>query len=253
MTNPAERCPTGIPGLDEMLEGGFPRGRTILLTGSCGTGKTIFATQFLYNGTLKYNEPGVLLTLEQNIFNLKKDMLAFNYDLEKLEDAEKLAIIDGSLTRFGGDIAVNPPKHGESVYLDSRSLMETKKTIDIIIEKAKKINAKRVVVDSLPALDDLIIERQSARTIILAMNYRLQASGLTSILISDIMDDNVISKHGIEEYIVDGVIILKTNDALNTRTLKINKMRNTNHPLNSRIFAFTKEGIAVQSQQQKKT
>ncbi|MBU4266966.1 MAG: circadian clock protein KaiC, partial [Candidatus Altiarchaeota archaeon] len=62
-----DRCPTGIPGLDEVISGGFPRGRTILLTGACGTGKTIFGIQYLFNGITKYNEPGVLVLLEQNI------------------------------------------------------------------------------------------------------------------------------------------------------------------------------------------
>jgi len=70
----SDRCRTGIPGLDDILDGGFPRGRTILLKGECGTGKTIFGAQFLHNGVVKYNEPGVLVLLEQNINYFKKTL-----------------------------------------------------------------------------------------------------------------------------------------------------------------------------------
>jgi len=80
-----ERVKTGIPGLDELIEGGFPRGDTILVAGKAGTGKSILATQFIYKGVTEYNEPGVLVTLEEPPNLIKRNMLRFGMDLAKLE------------------------------------------------------------------------------------------------------------------------------------------------------------------------
>ena len=79
-----DRVKTGIPGLDELIEGGFPRGDTILVAGKAGTGKTILANQFLYNGAVMYEEPGVLVTLEESPIAIKRNMLRFNMDFEAL-------------------------------------------------------------------------------------------------------------------------------------------------------------------------
>ncbi len=87
-----DRCPTGISGLDELMGGGLPMGRNILLSGACGTGKTTFAIEFLYNGIVKYNEPGILVTMEQNPQEVRQDMLKYGFDLEKLEKDGKLVI-----------------------------------------------------------------------------------------------------------------------------------------------------------------
>ena len=149
----SDRCKTGIPGLDEIVDGGFPRGRTILLKGECGTGKSIFAAQFLHNGIVKYNEPSVLVLLEQNINYFKKDVAAFNFQIDELEEAGKLVIIDASLSRF--NLTETSTKSTKSFSLTSRDLIGTKEVVDIIIDAAKELKAERVVIDSLPALEPL--------------------------------------------------------------------------------------------------
>lgn len=239
-----ERCPTGTPGLDEILDGGFPRGRTILLKGSCGTGKTILGAQFIYEGIRKFNEPGVLVLLEQNINHFKTDMLAFGCDLSELEDLGKLVIVDASLSRFNlSDINLPKPSHDKSFSLTSMELIETKEVIDIIVDTAEEINAKRVVIDSLPALNNLVKSRGSARDIILGMNYRLQAAELTSILIEDVIDH----EEWVEDYVVDGVILLeyKTSGPDVGRYLTIQKMRATKHSENIHPIRF-RTGIGVE-------
>lgn len=250
-----KKCPTGIPGLDELLDGGFPRRRSILLSGSCGTGKTIFGVQYLYNGILQYNEPGILVTLEQNPKELKQDMLNFGFDLQKLENEGKLIIIDASLSRAG--IRITSP---ESVISNfeipegSTSLLpdefNIERILEIIVSKAKWINAKRVVIDSLPALDFLVKGqdgglRHMIRQMILAINYRLKANGLTSLLITETPETDGISAHDVESYVVDGVIILTVNEALDMRTIKIRKMRQTEHSLKPRTIEFTENGLVV--------
>lgn len=241
------RCPTGIPGLDELIGGGFPKDRTILLAGACGTGKSIFGVQFLYNGITKYSEPGILLMLEQNVDHLKNDLLAFNCNVEELEEVGKLVIIDASLARFNiGGISAAAPTRDRSFSLTSAELMETKEVVDIVIDTAKEINARRVVVDSLPALDNLVQKKGDVRDLILNMNYRLQASGLTSILISDILEDKP-PGYGLESYIVDGVIVLeyKTSGPDAGRNLMIQKMRGTKHSENIHPIEFV-EGVGIE-------
>jgi len=89
-----ERCPTGIYGLDELREGGYPRGRTVLVSGSCGTAKSTFGVQFLYNGIVQHKEPGILITLEESAKKLKKDMLRFGFDFDKEEKSGNLIVVD---------------------------------------------------------------------------------------------------------------------------------------------------------------
>jgi KaiC/GvpD/RAD55 family RecA-like ATPase len=245
MTYEVKRCPTGIPGLDEILDGGFPRGRTILLKGACGTGKSILGVQFLHQGIVRYNEPGVLVLLEQNIQHLKSDMLMFGCDMSELEDLGKLIVIDASLSRFNlSDINLPRPPHDKSFSLTSLELIETKEVIDIVVDTAEEINAKRVVIDSLPALDNLVKSKGNTRDIILGINYRLQAAELTSILISDILENR---KGGVEEYVVDGVVLLeyKTTGPDIGRYLTIEKMRATKHSENIHPIRF-KEGVGLE-------
>ena len=96
-----ERVPTGITGLDIHIEGGFPKNRTILVSGGTGTGKTIFAFQYLINGAMLYNEPGVALVLDENPRKLREDMLRFGWDLKKLENQGLIAIVDATAARIG--------------------------------------------------------------------------------------------------------------------------------------------------------
>lgn len=255
MVDPNKKCPTGIPGMDELLDGGFPRRRSILLSGSCGTGKTIFGVQFLYNGILQYNEPGILVTLEQDPKELKQDMMNFGFDLQKLENEGKLAIIDASLSRVGiRVISPDPVISNFEIPEGSTSLLpdefNIERILEIIISKANRISAKRVVIDSLPALDFLVKGKDGGlrhiiRQMILAINYRLKANNLTSLLITETPETDGISAHDVENYVVDGVIILTLNEALNMRTVRIKKMRQTKHNLKPRTIVFTDKGLEV--------
>ncbi len=255
-----ERCPTGIPGLDDLLGGGFPRDRTILLSGSCGTGKSTFAVQFLYNGIIKYDEPGILISLEQDPKELKQDMLMYDFDLQKCEDEGKLVIIDASLSRMSfkaprKSLTAAVPTLGQPA--GSMSLLPDEfnmdRILEIVISKAKRIGARRIVLDSLPALDFLVKERTTelahvTRQLILSMNYRLKMEGMTSVLLTETQEeDGRISAHGVESYVVDGAIVLSINEALDTRTLRIRKMRQTKHSLKPRNFDITPRGIVVKS------
>ncbi|MBN2014447.1 MAG: hypothetical protein JW778_04650 [Candidatus Altiarchaeota archaeon] len=257
MVDLAKKCPTGIPGLDELLQGGFPRNRTVLLSGACGTGKTIFGVQFLCAGVTKFNEPGILISLEQDPKELKMDMQQFGFGLQKYENEGKLVIIDASLSRMSfkpprTSLTVAPPiaqPAGSMSLLPDEFNMD--RILEIVVSKAKRVEARRIVLDSLPALDFMMKERgeditHATRQIILAMNYRLKLEGLTTLLLTETQEeDGLISAHGVESYVVDGAVILSVNEALDTRTLKVRKMRQTRHSLKPHTFEISSEGIAV--------
>jgi KaiC/GvpD/RAD55 family RecA-like ATPase len=259
MTDLSKRCPSGIPGLDELIQGGFPRRRSILLSGASGSGKTTFAVQYLYKGITDYNEPGILICLEQDPKELKADMLDYGFDLQKAEYEGKLIIIDASLSRVGmtkldGLIAAgtykDQPEGSMSILPDEFNI---EKILGLVAEKTKKIGAKRAVFDSLPALDFLIDEESEAkikhklRELLITINYRLKSAGLTSLLITETLEDEKTSVHAVESYVVDGTLSLTINEALDDRTIKIKKMRQTRHSLKPRMFEFSEKGIQIKS------
>lgn len=245
MVDLSKKCPTGIPGLDDLIDGGFPRSRSMLVSGTCGTGKTTFGIQFLYNGILQYNEPGILLALEQDSNEIRQDMLNFGFDLRKLEDEGKLIVIDTSLSKIGvKDLITTLPVVPQKSFSLLPGEFEMEKVIGLAIQAAKRIKAKRIVIDSLPALDILVKEEAIRRTIV-NISCELKANGLTALLITESLEDDGITKHGVEEYVTDGVILLRTNEALDTRTIKIRKMRTTSHSLKPATIVFTNRGVEV--------
>lgn len=255
------RCPTGISGLDELIEGGFPRQRSILVSGTCGSGKTTFAVQFLYKGITDYNEPGILISLEQDPKELKKDMLRYGFNLEKAENEGKLIIIDANLSRMNTANPEQRPSPRDFIDEGSISLpleeFNIEKLLDIITEKAKKINAKRAVFDSLPALDFLVggktetEMRHAIRQTLVALNYRFKASGLTTVMVTESGEDIFASSHEVESYVADGTIVLTVNEALDDRTIKIKKIRQTKHSLKPHVFEFTDNGMNIKGTEKK--
>ena len=242
-----ERCPSGIPGLDKLLNGGFPRGRTILVSGNCGTGKTILATQFVYNGAAKYGEPGIIVILEQDPNEFKKDMGVFNFDIQKFEKEGKLIVVNASLSSIELQDFFNTR---EAVPKSSFSLLpgedKLDKITDIIIKAAEKIGAKRVSIDSIAALDFMLEDKTKVRKTLLNMNYRLKKAGLTTIIVADATRG--VSTQGIEEFIMDGVITLhyETTGADIGRHMVIGKMRSTAHSENIHTIRFVKgKGIEI--------
>jgi len=218
-----DRCPTGINGLDELIEGGFPRGRTVLVSGSCGTGKSTLGIQFIYNGIVMHNEPGIIVTMEQTAKDLKKDMLKLGFDIEGEEKSGNLIIVDRK-----------------------KAIPEVAGLTDIVTTSMEKIKAKRMVIDSLGAIDFFMGEGKKIRSELLTLSERIKDAGLTTVLVSERPEgEEAISAHGIESYILDGVIILTIHPALDARKMEIRKMRGTKHTLRMLDFDFTENGIEI--------
>ena len=227
MADVTKRCPTGIYGLDELLEGGFPRGRTVMVSGTCGTGKSTFGVQFLYNGIIEHNEPGILVTLEQYPLELKQDMSRYGFDLDTLEKGGKLAIISAGIENKMAweDLSVNIP------------------------EKAKEIGAKRLVIDSLTAIGFLLEEmggKEDVRKIVMSLSNSAKKAGLTTMMITETQGGSgVTSIHGVESHIADGVIHLNIHEAMDSRKIVIRKMRSTKHSLKPHDMEFSEKGVNI--------
>lgn len=235
------RIKTGIKGFDKLIEGGFPEGRSFLISGGTGTGKTIFAIQFLINGA-EEGEPGIYLTLDERPELIREDMLRFGWNIRKLEDNNMIKIIDGTIAKIGipSDEEFSLPATGFDL---DKLLLELMKAI-------KKVKAKRVVIDSIPALGMNFENEHDIRRAILKTIYLLSRAGVTTILTTEIDPESKrVGKYGVEEFVSDGVIILYYMGlgTQSNRTLHIRKMRATKHSEDLHPLEINEQGIIIRN------
>ncbi|MCX6801466.1 MAG: AAA family ATPase [Candidatus Diapherotrites archaeon] len=233
------RISSGIAGFDELVEGGFPEGRSFLISGSTGTGKTIFAIQFVVQGAMK-GEPGIYLTLDERPELIREDMLRFGWNLRELEDKGLMQIIDGTIAKVGipSDEEFSLPVTGFDL---DKLLLELMKAI-------KKIRAKRVVIDSIPALGINFENEHEVRKAILKTIYFLSRAGVTTMLTTEVEEGSKrFSKYGVEEYVADGVIMLHYMGigTQSNRTMHIRKMRATKPSEDLHPMEITNSGIKI--------
>jgi len=233
------RITTGITGFDDLIEGGLPEGRSFLISGGTGTGKTIFAIQFLVNGAMQ-GEPGVYLTLDERPDLIREDMLRFGWNLRQLEDQQQIKIIDGTISKIGipSDEEFSLPATGFDL---DKLLLELMRTI-------KKIKAKRVVIDSIPALGMNFENEHEIRKAILKIVYLLARAGVTTLLTTEVNEGSKqFGKYGVEEFVSDGVIVLHYMGigTQSNRTLHIRKMRATKHSEDLHPLEITSTGLKV--------
>ncbi|WP_297092612.1 ATPase domain-containing protein [Thermococcus sp.] len=235
-----ERVKSGIPGFDDLIQGGFPLGTTVLVTGPTGSGKTTFGVQFVYKGAAEYNEPGVIVTLEERAQDLRREMLAFGWDLEQYERERKIAIVDGVSAVVG--------LPSEEQYVLEGNL-NAEDFLRYVYRVVKAINAKRLVIDSIPSIAFRLQEESKIREVLLQLNTILLEMGVTSILTTEAPDPSRgrISRYGMEEYIARGVVLLDfvEKEVELKRYLLIRKMRETKHSMKKYPFEINEEGIVV--------
>jgi circadian clock protein KaiC len=221
----SERVPSGIDGLDSLIEGGFLRGDVILLAGRTGSGKTIFSVQFIYNGAVKYDEAGVYATFEEDARTLKRNMLGLGFDLERLEDEGLIRIIDLEGLK-GEGLGAN---------------------IDYIIGTLKEVNGKRLVIDSLTAFLAGCTESFEYRTFMHLVYRMLKAGKYTTIMTCSVPTGARTLGLGIEEFIADSVLFLENVvDGLELKTrFLIHKMRGTDHSRKYHNVIVTNKGLQI--------
>ena len=237
----SDYIPTGIPGADKILgKKGLPKGHSILICGGPGSGKTTFAIQFLYKGATEHDEPGIYISLDEDPEDVKKNMSKFGWDLSKLEKEKKLAFINVSPVRIA------PSEKAGLIQLGMKEfkLIKLLEAIRIGIEE---VHAKRVVIDPVTIFTlqypDEVERIYAMRDLI--TDFR--KTGCTNILISELRGTGLEREHQFEEYLAQGVILLRTviKDGKLTRMFQVEKMRglevdNQPHPYN-----ITNIGIEV--------
>jgi len=220
-----DRVKSGIPGLDELIEGGFPKGDTILLAGGTGSGKTIFSTQFICNGATQNDERGVYATFEEDAKTLKRNMLRFGFDLEGLEGKGVVSVVDLEALK-GEGLSAN---------------------IEFIISEVKRIKAKRLVIDSLTAFLTACKERFEYRTLMHLFYRMLKVHGCSTIMTCSVPTGAETLGLGIEEFISDSVLTLENLiDGIDLKTrFMVRKMRGTNHSKKYHDVMITGEGLKI--------
>lgn len=223
-----QRVQTGIEGLDKLSGGGLPKGASILVSGAAGTGKTILAMQFLYNGALKYNEAGLYVTFETNPKTISWDMESFGWDIKKLQDKGLFKIYKLNIT------ATRPEQIKQQIESELR----------IISRMAKEINAKRLVVDSTTAFGARLINTAELRGFLYNFCDSLKELDCTTLLTAETRGGKTdFSAFGVEEFVVDGIIALYFTPP--NRSIFVRKMRGTNHSKKVHPFEISDKGIVV--------
>jgi len=236
-----ERVRSGIPGLDEMLNGGIPKGRVILVVGGPGTGKTIFCTQFLINGIKQYGDPGLFISLDETDYHLKRELASFNWDIAQLERDKMWALVD--LSPFG-HMAKEIKR--SKIALGKREFT-LEKAIDDIKRGVKSIGAKRIVIDTMNSLTYQFPDSLQRRAVILALMEVFVSTGVTTLMTAELRTSGLEREIQLEEYLAHGVIIMQTLQVgkAATRVLQIEKMRETPIDTQMRPYRINEKGIEV--------
>ena len=235
-----QRIDTGIPGLNELVEGGFIKGKSVLVSGTTGTGKTTFSIQFLCAGSNK-GEPGVLVTLGEAKEHLFGYMSRFGWDLESLIAKKRLSIID----------ATPMPKGGSSIFYIADA-PDMKFNIDavsgLVLDEIKRVNASRVAIDSITAMLLAYPDAFALRHELLALINMLERTGCTSILTNEVLSDELY-RYGLVEFVTHGLIELSYPVIKNehVRTLTVRKMRGTAHDKGVYLYDMGEGGIRITS------
>jgi len=219
-----DRVSTGIPGLDKIIDGGFIPNSVVMVSGEAGTGKTIFGTQYIWNA-LCMGENGIYVTLQQTADEIKNDVAVFGRDFKKAEEIGQCKVI----------------------YAEPQDM---KKIIAIVLKNVRNLNAKRVVIDSITMLAEYAEKERDIRFKLSRLIQELKKMGVTTVVTSEVEEgSNSLSKFGVEEYLVDGVIVLKCGMDVGLggkpRSLYIKKLRRTSHDLNIHPFEISDRGIKI--------
>ncbi len=231
-----KRVKSGIPGLDEILNGGIPERNVVLLSGGPGTGKSIMSYQYLWYG-LKLGEPGIFVALEEHPVQVRINMSQFGWDVRTYEKEGLFAIVD-AFTSGVGEAA----KREKYVVQDPE---DVNLLVDVLREAIRDINAKRVVIDSVSTL--YLVKPALARKTVMLLKRVLAGLGTTGFLVSQVsVTERGFGGPGVE-HAADGIIRLDLDeyDGQLIRSLIVWKMRGTRHSMRRHPFDITDKGIVV--------
>jgi circadian clock protein KaiC len=227
-----EKTPTGVSGLDNITNGGLPRGRTTLVAGGPGSGKTLLGMEFLVQGAEQYGEAGVAMTFEETAEEVSSNMASLGHDLNALVRRKKLCL--------------------DYVHVERRQIEETGEYdlegLFIRLDYAiKSINAKRVLLDTIEVLFAGLRNEAIIRSELRRLFRWLKDRGITAIITAEAGDGATITRHGLEEYVADCVIFLdhRVSEQISTRRIRVVKYRGSTHGTNEYPFLLDAGGISV--------
>lgn len=226
-----QKAPSGIPGFDEVTNGGLPLKRTSLVCGAAGAGKTLFGMQFLVHGIVDYDEPGVFIAFEETEEELTENVASLGFDLQDLVRSGKLAL---------DHIRLEPSEIEESGEYNLEGLFLR---IGLAIQS---VGAKRVVIDTLETLFGGLKDYAILRSELRRLFRWLKDQGVSAVITAE-RGDGTLTRHGLEEYVSDCVILLdhRVSDQVSTRRLRVVKYRGTTHGTNEYPFLIDEEGLTV--------
>jgi len=225
------KSPTGIKGLDDVTNGGLPKGRPTLVCGSAGAGKTLLAMEFLVRGALEFNEPGVFMAFEETGEELTKNVASLGFNLNALVSQKKILLDYVRIER--SEIEETGEYDLEGLFIRLGHAINS-------------IRAKRVVLDTIETLFSGIPNPAIVRAELRRLFRWLKDKGMTAIITGE-QGVNALTRHGLEEYVSDCVIFLdhRVIEQVSTRRLRIVKYRGTSHGTNEFPFLIDEKGITV--------
>jgi circadian clock protein KaiC len=231
-----DRCATGIEGLDNILDGGVPRGNTILVTGAVGTGKTSMCLEFLVHGAL-LGETGLFISVTESSEKLLKNIIPYDFLEDRLMKEGRLHFLDIPL--IYDRLGLDKPVFGyEEIHI----------LTDAIVGLVRELKVRRLVVDSITSVSYRLKSEEIIREFVLRMGASLSAAECTTLLVSEISPTHErYSTYGVEEAIADGIIVMgnleRRGDLL--RTLQVVKMRGTQHSRTKYVLDLTTTGVLL--------
>ncbi len=229
--NGIEKCPTGIAGLDQITDGGLPKGRPTLICGTAGCGKTVFGMEFLVRGATLFDEPGVFVAFEESDKELCQNVASMGFDLPALQARKKLFLdyirLERSEIQETGDYDL------EGLFVRLENAIST-------------VGAKRVVLDTIESLFGSFSDTNVLRAELRRLFRWLKSRGVTAVITAE-SGDAKLTRHGIEEYVADCVILLdhRVQEQMSIRRLRVVKYRGTAHGTSEYPFLIEKHGISV--------
>ena len=226
-----ERVPTGIPGLDELIQGGFLVGSSILVAGGAGCGKTIFAMQYIYKGAELYKDPGIYITIEEGPKNIWWNMTSFKWNIAKYQQEGLIKIYRMNLR-------------------DPKTFVKDFETeIGRIKDMVSEIDARRLVIDSTTSFAIFMSEQSEIRYNLFKLVDETKKLDVTTVLTAETFGGrDQFSRFGVEDFITDGVIGLYFRPPM--RALLVKKMRGTSHDPKPHPLIIGPNGMEVKPQEQ---
>ncbi len=226
-----QKTPTGITGFDEITGGGLPKGRPTLICGAAGAGKTLFSIEFIVRGITQFGEPGVIMSFEENAEDLEMNVASLGFDLKKLQKDNLLKV--------------------DHVHIQRSEIEETGEyDLDGLFIRLgyaiDSIGAKRVMLDTIENLFGGLTNEGILRAELRRLFSWLKDKGVTAIITAE-KGDGTLTRHGLEEYVSDCVILLdhRVANQISTRRVRVVKYRGSVHGTNEYPFLIDEDGISV--------